>query len=62
MKVGDLVMWAGKDQSHGMIGVITGTNWNNNTRTWSCDVQWSDGVHGFELKPCEIMAVINENR
>ena len=59
LKVGDLVMWTGKDQWHGMIGIITAVI-TNCVNTLLYDIQWSDGVHGFELKPCEIMAVQDE--
>ena len=62
MKVGDLVMWTGKDEWHGMIGVITEVLQDRSSVTKWYNVQWSDGVHGFELKPEEIMAVKDEER
>ena len=61
MQVGDLVMWTGKDQWHGMIGIITAViSGERAVEQRVYDIQWSDGVHGFELKPCEIMAVNDE--
>ena len=62
MKVGDLVMWTGKDEWHGMIGVITEVLQDRSSVTKWYNVQWSDGVFGKELHHLEIMAVEDEER
>ena len=62
MKVGDLVMWLGKDEHHGMIGVIAKAALNTNYDRWIFQVQWSDGVYGIALFDDEIMAVKDESR
>jgi hypothetical protein len=55
MKVGDLVMWIGKDAHNGCVGVImsitTGGGWK------SYNVLWGDGTRGIELYESEIKAV-----
>ena len=59
MKVGDLVMWIGRDSDHGLIGVVLDTN-NPELNTFNqttYDVLWSDGTKGFELIDYEIMAL-----
>jgi hypothetical protein len=51
MKVGDLVMWIGKDSDHGMIGMITDIETPDGelvART-TYDVMWVDGTEGFEI-------------
>ena len=55
MQVGDLVMWTGKDQWHGMIGVITKIRANVNVLYY--DVLWGDGTQAIKLYEEEIMAV-----
>ena len=60
MKVGDLVMWIGKDQDHGQIGVIAKVYPNTIHTKWY-DVQWSDGVFGEEIHHLELMAVNDES-
>ena len=59
MKVGDLVMWLGKDKHHGQIGVIARVHRNTIHTKWY-DVQWSDGVFGKEIHHLELMAVEDE--
>ena len=59
MKVGDLVMWLGKDEWHGMIGVIAKAVIKHGE--WLYEVQWSDGVRScLGLLAGEIMAVEDE--
>ena len=63
MKVGDLVMWIQQDHHHGMIGIIVdietpASNPAFNITTY--DVQWSDGIIGFELREDELMVVEDE--
>ena len=64
MKAGDLVMWTGKDEHHGMMGIIVDIDTPEislvNGTTF--DVLWADGVLGFELREYEIMAVEDEER
>jgi hypothetical protein len=62
MKVGDLVMWLGKDEWHGMMGVIAKAAFNTNLDKWVYAVQWSDGVYGIALYEDEIMAVEDASR
>ena len=57
MQVGDLVMWLGKDEHHGMMGVIAKVAFNTNYDRWCYTVQWSDGVYGIAIWDDEIMAV-----
>ena len=59
MKVGDLVMWIGTDQDHGMIGVITKVS--PNARVLYYNVLWGDGTHARKLYEEEIMAVKDAN-
>ena len=54
MKAGDLVMWLGKDEHHGMIGVIAKAAFNTNYDRWCYSVQWSDGVYGIAIWDDEI--------
>ena len=61
MQVGDLVMWLGKDEWHGMMGVIAKAALNTNLDKWVYSVQWSDGVYGIALYEDEIMAVEDAN-
>tara|TARA_B100000700_G_scaffold325628_1_gene434888 strand:- start:152 stop:349 length:198 start_codon:yes stop_codon:yes gene_type:complete len=59
MKVGDLVMWIQQDHHHGMIGIIVDIENPEESvanRT-TYDVQWSDGIIGFELYDSELMAL-----
>ena len=59
MKVGDLVMWIQQDHHHGMIGIIVDIENPEESvanRT-TYDVQWSDGIIGFEIYDCELMAL-----
>ncbi len=60
MKIGDLVMWTGKDEWHGVIGVVTKVP--NDNSAWGFDVLWADGTHGKDLWDSEIMAVEDESR
>ena len=60
MKVGDLVMWTGKDEWHGMIGVIAKVRLSTRLDKWVYEVQWSDGVYGVALMEGEIMAMEDE--
>ena len=60
MQVGDLVMWLGKDEWHGMIGVITKIR--NNVKVMYYDVLWGDGTQAKKLYEDEIMAVEDEER
>ncbi len=55
MKVGDLVMWLGKDQWHGMIGIITRVYYSGKLKYYA--VQWPDGLIGIDLYESELMAV-----
>ncbi len=57
MKVGDLVMWIGKDEHHGDIGMIVKVRQALAYENDTFDVQWSDGVVGKEIHPLELMAV-----
>jgi len=58
MKVGDLVMWLGKDEHHGMMGVIAKAVLNTRLDKWVYEVQWGDGVRSnLGLLAGEIMAV-----
>ncbi len=57
MSVGDLVMWIGKDEHHGQIGVIVKVHQAMAYIEAAFDVQWSDGVVGKEIHPLELMAV-----
>jgi len=61
MKVGDLVMWIQHDTDHGMIGIIVDVESpENSTRNrTSYGIQWSDGVTGFEIYDCEVVALDN---
>ena len=61
MKVGDLVMWIQYDQDHGMIGIIVDieTPEESVANRTTYDVQWSDGVTGFEIYDCEVVALDN---
>jgi hypothetical protein len=52
MKVGDLVMWIGKDSDHGMIGVIVKAH-----TTQRFDVLWSDDAFGKEIHYLSLMAL-----
>ena len=56
MKVGDLVMWIGKDSDHGQIGVIAKVYTDELMNDWY-NVQWSDGVLGKEIHSLELMAL-----
>ena len=57
MQVGDLVMWIGKDEHHGDIGVIVKVYQAFAEYNDAFDVQWSDGVLGKEIHYLELMAV-----
>ena len=59
MKVGDLVIWIGKDSDHGAIGVITKVCTDKPTNDWY-NVQWSDGVLGTEIHYIDLMALDND--
>lgn len=62
MKVGDLVMWIGRDSDHGLIGVVSNIS-NPELNTFNqttYDVLWADGTKGIELIDCEIMALDND--
>jgi hypothetical protein len=61
LKIGDLVMWTGKDEFHGMIGMITKAYMRTHYGDWY-DVMWSDSTFGRELHGEEIMAVEDEER
>jgi len=54
MKVGDLVMWIGKDSDHGAIGVIAKV-YHNMIHLF--DVHWSDGGTGKEVHYLDLMAL-----
>ena len=59
MKIGDLVMWIGRDSDHGLIGVVSNIS-NPELNTFNqttYDVLWADGTKGIELIDCEIMAL-----
>ena len=56
MKVGDLVMWIGKDSDHGAIGVITKICTDMPMDNWY-SIQWSDGVLASEIHYLDIMAL-----
>ena len=60
MKVGDLVMWTGKDEWHGMIGMVAKVTRNRMRDYCLYEVQWSDGVYGIDLHESEIKAVTDE--
>jgi hypothetical protein len=60
MKVGDLVMWIGKDEHHGDIGVIVKVHQAMVYYEGAYTVQWSDGVVGKEIHPLELMALDND--
>ena len=60
MKIGDLVMWIGKDEHHGDIGIIIEVLQNRSSITKWYNVQWSDGVLGEEIHHLELMAVEDE--
>ena len=55
MKVGDLVMWKGKDEHHAMIGVIVSITASSGWKSYN--VLWGDGTQGIELYESELMAV-----
>jgi hypothetical protein len=57
MKVGDLVMWIGKDEHHGDIGVIVKVYQALAYENDAFDVQWSDGVLGKEIHYLDLMAL-----
>ena len=59
MKIGDLVMWIQQDHHHGMIGIIVDieTPEESVANRTTYDVQWSDGIIGFELYESELMAL-----
>jgi hypothetical protein len=62
MKIGDLVMWIGRDSDHGLIGVVSNIS-NPELNTFNqttYDVLWADGTKGIELIDCEIMALDND--
>ena len=50
-------MWLGRDEHHGMMGVIAKVAFDTNYDRWLYRVQWSDGVYGVALFDDEIMAV-----
>ena len=59
MKKGDLVMWIGRDNDHGMVGIVkdvTSPELNTFNQT-TYDVLWADGTEGIELIDCELMAL-----
>ena len=56
MKIGDLVMWIGRDSDHGLIGVVSDIS-NPDGILTTYDVLWADGTKGIELIDCEIMAL-----
>ena len=59
MKVGDLVMWTGKDEHHGCIGMIIRLFRHRSNLRY--EVVWNDGTIGRHLYGCEIMAVEDAN-
>jgi hypothetical protein len=58
MKIGDLVMWTGKDEHHAMIGVLTSITASDGWKSYN--VLWADGTRGIELYESEIMAVVDD--
>ena len=62
MRVGDLVMWIGKDSDHGAIGMIAYCYSDDNDHP-ACifwfDVMWGDGTLGTELHHTELMVLDN---
>ena len=62
MKVGDLVIWIGKDSDHGLIGIIaaiTSPEHSLYNRT-TYDVQWADGTDGLQIYDTELMVLDND--
>ena len=55
MKVGDLVMWIGKDSDHGAIGVIAKAPKDHSD--WGFEVVWSDQTVGEDLWGLDLMAL-----
>ena len=60
MNIGDLVMWIGKDEHHGDIGIIIKVLQNRKSVTKWYNVHWSDGVLGEEIHYLQLMAVEDE--
>jgi rRNA processing protein Gar1 len=54
MQVGDLVMWLGKDEDNGCIGIISKV-FGKLRSLYS--VVWSDGTSGSNLQSCELKPV-----
>ena len=57
MKVGDLVMWIGKDEHHGDMGIITEVIQDRQSVTKWYNVQWSDGILGREIHYLDLIAL-----
>tara|TARA_Y100000593_G_scaffold73115_1_gene134284 strand:+ start:272 stop:451 length:180 start_codon:yes stop_codon:yes gene_type:complete len=56
-------MWIQQDHHHGMIGIIVDIETPENNPAFNrttYDVQWADGVIGFELREDELMVVKND--
>ena len=54
MKIGDLVMWLGKDEDNGCIGMISMVF---GKLRFHYSVVWADGSFGHNLQPRELKPV-----
>ncbi len=61
MKVGDLVMWLGRDKDHGCLGVIVEVSLQEQPRHRYYSVLWYDGITGTEIAPEKLKKVDNES-
>jgi hypothetical protein len=58
MKIGDLVMWVGKDNDHGCIGFISEMSTIRAETYYT--VMWADGTRGTSLSADDLLMVIDD--